>query len=197
MADERKNEYVYKSTLKGTYGLTDSWIKKLGEPDKTVPNPHYRSGPPASLYRIERVEAFIDANHDEWLKLQERRRAYRKVARKVADKKRQETIEWAETVEIEAYRKRLPRNQSKLENAVREQWVNFRAFERGDYVDYVDFTMSHNALVAYLRHNHTSYEFLLDELPGRVGTADAYAIIRDRCDELANRLLDEVRGEKR
>ena len=49
MADD-EGKYCYKITLKRQYGLTDSWIKRLGEPDKQVANPHYSSGPPASLY---------------------------------------------------------------------------------------------------------------------------------------------------
>ncbi|MEI7776626.1 MAG: hypothetical protein WCK17_17845 [Verrucomicrobiota bacterium] len=54
--------YVYKSTLRKKYGLTPSMIEELGEPDKRVPNQNYRSGPRASLYKVERVEAWIEKN---------------------------------------------------------------------------------------------------------------------------------------
>ena len=52
-------EMVYKSTLKNEYGFTDKYIRILGEPDKQVPNPHYRSGSPASLYSVDRVNRFL------------------------------------------------------------------------------------------------------------------------------------------
>ena len=73
-------EFVYKSTLKERFGLTDSLIRKLGAPDKQVPNPHYRSGPPASLYAIDRVEAWC-AEHSKEI---EKARRY---ARLLAERK--------------------------------------------------------------------------------------------------------------
>jgi hypothetical protein len=61
----KKPEYVYRSTLKKKeFGLTDSMIKKLGPPDKLVPNPHYKSGPPAQLYLVTKVKRWIARNRD-------------------------------------------------------------------------------------------------------------------------------------
>ena len=57
MMNEKK--YCYRTTLKIVYGLTESWIKRLGEPDKVVPNPHRRSTN-SYLYLRERVEMFIE-----------------------------------------------------------------------------------------------------------------------------------------
>ena len=56
---------VYKATLKKEFGLTDKLIRELGEPDKFVKNPHYKSGPCAALYHVERVEHFIAKRGDE------------------------------------------------------------------------------------------------------------------------------------
>lgn len=191
---EKKSEFVYKSTLKSTYGLTDSWIKKLGAPDKTVPNPYYSSGPPASLYQIKRVEDFIDTHREAWLKLQELRVKRQKVGHAIADKKYQQTIEWAEMIPIETFREWLPKNEKKLERAILDQHTDFLIIRNRDNQP---FTMTDNAKIAYLRHNHTNYEALLSELVGRVGTADAYIIIRSRCDELATQILSEFRNRSR
>ncbi len=54
-ASAPKEELAYKSTLKKTYGLTDSMIARLGPPYKIVPNPHYRSKT-SSLYNRERLD---------------------------------------------------------------------------------------------------------------------------------------------
>lgn len=70
--------YVYKSTIREKYGLTSSMIEELGQPDKHVPNQHYRSGPPASLYKVERVESWIEKNLER-IKAIEKRRAKSKI----------------------------------------------------------------------------------------------------------------------
>jgi hypothetical protein len=185
-------KYMYKTTIKEVYGLTDSWIKRLGDPDKQVSNPHYGSGPPASLYLISRVEYLIDENREEYEKLQERRIKRRKIAQAVADRLRKETVEWAEGIEVHKVGN-LPRSRQELEKRTINQYLEFRWAMRGDYIaDETLFTMSHNALIAYLRHNHTNYDFLLNKISGRVGIGNAYMIIRNRCDELAEQLLGEV-----
>ena len=56
---KKKREYISVSGLKGKRSWTDKMIREnLGDPDKTVPNPHYMSGPyPMKLYLLERVES--------------------------------------------------------------------------------------------------------------------------------------------
>ena len=69
------SDYITKSTVKGDYGLTDSMIKELGEPDKIKPNPHYRSaGAPMQLYLRERVEKWVAENRDRIEKVLKRRK---------------------------------------------------------------------------------------------------------------------------
>jgi len=74
------SEYITKSTVKNDYGLTDSLIKKLGEPDKLVRNPHYGSAAPMRLYLRERVEKFVEENKEAIEKVLARRK-------KIADAK--------------------------------------------------------------------------------------------------------------
>lgn len=58
--------YITKKTLKSEYSLSEGWIKKLGEPDKIVPNPHYKKSPPMKLYQLLRVRKFLKDNADEY-----------------------------------------------------------------------------------------------------------------------------------
>ena len=68
------SEYITKSTVKSDYGLTDSMLKELGEPDKIAPNPHYRSSPPMQLYLRERVENWVAENTERIEKVLKRRK---------------------------------------------------------------------------------------------------------------------------
>src|SRR4051794_22326808 len=61
----KRPEMIYKSFLKQRYGLTDRLIEELGDPDELVVNLHYKSGPPASLYRVDRVKRFVADHSDE------------------------------------------------------------------------------------------------------------------------------------
>jgi len=59
-------QYVTKGTLKTDYYFSDGWIKKLGDPDFYAKNPHYSKGSPMKLYRVGRVEDFLEAHADEF-----------------------------------------------------------------------------------------------------------------------------------
>lgn len=60
----KKNEYVYKSTVRDVYGLTPSMIDELGPPDKLVRNRHNSNAPCASLYLVKRVEEWVARNQE-------------------------------------------------------------------------------------------------------------------------------------
>jgi hypothetical protein len=79
----KMRRYVYKTTLSKVYGLTPAMIGELGRCDKTCDNPHYISGPPASLYDIDRVEAWIEKNQDRVNRVRESRD--RRAATRVAN----------------------------------------------------------------------------------------------------------------
>src|SRR6185369_8921332 len=68
------SDYITKSTVKSDYGLTDSMLKELGEPDKLAPNPHYRSSAPMQLYLRERVEKWAAENVERIAKAASRRK---------------------------------------------------------------------------------------------------------------------------
>lgn len=59
-AEGQLPQMIYKSTIKKEFGLTEREIERLGEPDKVVKNPHYRSKS-AYLYALDRVAAFASS----------------------------------------------------------------------------------------------------------------------------------------
>lgn len=96
----KKNDFMYKSTVRAVYGLSDAWMTRLGTPDREVPNPHYRSGPPSSLYSIARVEELL-AEHAEEYAVHLAKRERRSVAAKARSQRADDELaEWARSVPI-------------------------------------------------------------------------------------------------
>lgn len=64
------DNYITKSTLKDRYLLSDSWIKRIGNPDLICDNPHHHRWSSMRLYSRQRVEQFLADNakeYSEWL----------------------------------------------------------------------------------------------------------------------------------
>ena len=165
-------------------GWTEAAIKRfLGEPDRRVPNPVYRSAAPARLYAIARVEAAEDTT--EW-------RAWRLAAdgRSARGKTAAETRRAQTITEVAALDIRVPvmdlgrlavlavehRNVRDADRAWDRGWDDSDPAE----VDGVDQGTLHRWMVNYLRHRQTSYDADLSGLYGRVGRAEAQAAIRRR-----------------
>jgi hypothetical protein len=90
---------------------------------------------------------------------------------------------WANTVEIDPF----TWNRRKLEVATVEQHRSFRMIERDDLDP--SFTLTDNAIIAYVRHNHTNYDDLIHEIEGQIGFWEAYAIIKTHVNALINERL--------
>ena len=192
MSETEKSDYCYKTTLKDMYGLTDSWIKRLGEPDKIVPNPHRRSTK-SYLYLRMRVEAFIDENREDYERLQEGSAKRSAIATAVAERKRQETMELVNSATLKVHY--LPQDFKKLYDDTLAAGIAFLQRRGiGTYYSDQEFTMSPNAITAYVRHQLTNYEQLLKTIEGKVGKVDAYFLIRDRVDSLINAALENQYG---
>jgi hypothetical protein len=179
--------YVYKTTLKTVYGLTDGLIAKLGEPDKRVPNPHYRkAGAPSALYLVERVEQFIDTHAAELAHVRALR-AKRSAAMTAVMQRRREAAEaWARTVPLQIAP--LPRLHT-LAGDVHDYYAAISGEHRSHIHD--------NGYIAYIRHNYTNYDAVLIELeqrPDQVGSDAAYVIIRERIDALSHEALAKLKG---
>lgn len=172
MKDEKR--YMAKSTLKEVYGLTDRLIKLIGLPDKTAPNPYYNRAAPMCLYLIERVENWIE-NHPDEVKTA---KARSNRGKRVSGAKRLEMLAWAENVDVAIYKLG---NKKKLER---------QTLAASSHLE--DFTLTENAIIAFVRHNRTNYHDLLSDLSGRAGCAEAYAIIRRRVNYEITKKLREV-----
>ncbi|MBA3533180.1 MAG: DUF2293 domain-containing protein [Ardenticatenales bacterium] len=183
-------DYIYKTTIKETYGLPESWIALLGEPDKVVPNPHRRSQK-SKLYLRARVEALIESRRAEYEKLLERRAARSQIAQRVMAERSQALVAWAETVEIRVAP--LPEKKQTLEAAARIEFENFRINERGDF--WAELIMSRNALIAHVRHNYTNYHRLLSQMEGKPGIGMAYQIVRERINTAVEQRFRALYGE--
>ncbi|MCC5640639.1 hypothetical protein LC593_33370 [Nostoc sp. CHAB 5844] len=70
-----KDTWITKTQLKEKYLLSDAWIKRIGEPDRLLDNPHYRNAPSIKLYSRKRIEKFLADNAEkyaEWLDKRDR-----------------------------------------------------------------------------------------------------------------------------
>ena len=174
-------DYIYASTVKSRYGLNDAWIKRLGPPDKQVVNLHYPSGPPASLYRVARVEEFLDANGAEFASYLVRRSIRSAAMTAVAESKRREMLDWAESVEIQHF----PWPDDLCGACERHLEALWRCGMASGVPD-----VTPRRILNMLRHAFTNYEHLLAQTDGKVGAGEAYGIIKRRInDEIVARLL--------
>ena len=65
-----KDTWITKTQLKEKYLLSDGWIKRIGEPDRLLDNPHYRNAASIKLYSRKRIDNFLADNAEkyaEWL----------------------------------------------------------------------------------------------------------------------------------
>lgn len=177
-----RQRYVYKTTLSKVYGLTPSMIEELGEPDKTCDNPHWKTGPYfASLYLIERVEAWVEANRERVEKARTSRANRSSAMKAVHDQKRTErwlkAQEWVKTVPIKINRP-LP---STLLADARKQYT---------IPDHVDLLKT-KAIFAHVRHRQSNYEAILQELYQQHFSNDLYTLLRQRIDPLVQEAVLE------
>lgn len=63
---ELQDRYITKSSLKQNYLLSEGWIKRIGEPDRYVTNPHSRKAAPMQWFSSARVETFLAENAEEY-----------------------------------------------------------------------------------------------------------------------------------
>lgn len=179
-------KYIYRSTLKSR-GWTDGAIKKfLGEPDLEKPNPHYRSGPPSSLYLRERAETVEQSDQfKEWYQKSLSRRAKLSAASKAtADRKREQLLKLIESLNIQITKYK---SESKLYKKAlahyKDLWEMREDYERASITrDECSIEFLRRISANMLRHICNQYEEQLYDLVGKVGRADAYWLLRERID---------------
>jgi len=173
--------YVYKSTLKKTYGLTPAMIEELGEPDKLCDNPHWKSGPPANLYLVERVENWVEANQERVEKARANR-PKRSAAMTAANAKKKaerwkKARRWLSGLSISITR---PLPKTLLDDARKSCTIP-------DNVD----LLNAKALHAHVRHHHTNYEALLQVMNRHELCNDLYPVLRKLIDPIVKEALVE------
>lgn len=174
-------EYVTLADLKSEFMLSPKWIQRLGPPDTTKTNPHYRSGPPMKLWLRDRVMGFITANPEDYAKRCKEFWNRSKSAKQVADKKRDECARWAESVKIDLLE--FPRNlRAACEEHLDHHYECLSAIRGECMLPPVNIHDRH--IMNMLRHAFTNYETLLQECPHLVGFDKAYEIIKRRVNQL-------------
>jgi len=175
--------FVCKATLRDLYLLTDKWIKALGPPDKTAPNPHYSSAAPMQLWAVPRVEEFVAAHEaDPAFAAMRARRRKTLAARRTREAQREADLrEWAESCRIIV--RKLPRN---LRSAIRHSWA------QRDRSPVERFGVTQRDALNFVRHECSNYHELLDELtekPPCAAAGEAYQRIKARTNAAALRAL--------
>ncbi len=185
MAQVKENvKYVCYSTLIDR-GWTDAMIRDYQlNPDKLVPNPHYRCSGAMKLYRLDKLTEIESGNwfKERYAKSLKRREA----AREVADRKFKETMDFINSIEIE-----LPdwSKEVMFENAIEYYNMLWSYKGKDKYIyDYRDLdTETLERLTAnYVRHGLTDYDYALSQLFNCVGVGAAHAILQERINTLVH-----------
>ena len=203
-----RQDDITASAIVSQYGWTKRLIAKyLPEPAKTVPNPHYKSGPPMKLYYAGDVERIMESEEfqEELAQESTRSKAAKAAAKKgVATKKSKLMAEVREKIkEIKV----TPVEDSELVDdtlAAKQSWYNYNASmrERYSYDDYRD-AYSADAgtvrrwVVNYIRHNLTEYDENLYDMAGKVGCHEAYHVYRDAVLDVIASVYPKYAGECR
>ena len=160
-------------------GWTDALIRQLlGEPDRLVDNPHYRSAAPMRLYALTRVEA-VEASHA-WQETQGARHARKDAAQRATQTKREALLRAIAALDIlvavlpEAELTARACDHYNAMQDERERWDSLPATPQS----HPDFLR--RITVNMLRHRYSSYERQLATVYGKVGVREAYAQINQK-----------------
>ncbi len=161
---------------------TEGNIKNfLGEPDRLVKNPHYRSAAKMKLYSLDRVLSVeSSAQFQNWQRNNAARRQKLKSSTlKAMEKRRQELLQFVDALEIE-----IPLfEKNKLRKLAIEAY-NSLWESRGRYKKFATLSASDDFLdrisANYLRHECSEYEQQIDRMFGKVGNEAAYHRLKQR-----------------
>lgn len=176
--------YVYKSTLKKDHGFTDKTIAALGAPDKTAKNPHYKSGPPASLFLLSRALIYKEEHPEQFAT--EATKARRQASARKAVATKVETLLHSVEGRLELVRP-LPSTFSELRRIATDH-----ANSRHDNA----FPPGFAGICATVRHEFTNYEELLATIKAKCGSSQAYEAIREELDEMVEALIGDKYPEE-
>lgn len=171
MEDIKKIRYVTKSTLLKRGWSEKSILELLPQP-KLVDNPYYKKAAKMKLQDLRIVE---DKEKTKKFKEYAKKKAKRSnVMKKVADRKRKETIEASKKFDIKVERINIEELKYKALKA-KEEWYDITGqFDRVGSVYRADKETIKRWEINYIRHNLTNYDEELKKLYRKVGKLDAY-----------------------
>ena len=158
---QKKPEYLSYSRIKSEFGLTDTQIRSLGEPDTIRPNPHYRSGPPIKLYLRQRVEQWVAEHQSEITASQPRKQAAQKAVHTKRESAKVQIAKLVRSLKLEPIVSRASVRKEAAEFFL-ERYENFNG------------EVTEKGLCSFIRHNYTNYEEILSVVKGKVGASDLY-----------------------
>lgn len=172
-----KEEWLTKAAVKER-GWTDSTIKKfLGSPEETRKNPHYLSGPPMQLWRVETVcEAEQDPEFIAWKAKHDcRREDLKRRAVEQHKQRRSLLMEWVDSLAIEVPKySKAQLFKFAIEN-YNELWSSRGEFEKLIHQDFkeLDPEFLHRITINALLHALSDYEYHLTQVEGLTGATEA------------------------
>lgn len=177
-------EWLTKAAVKER-GWTDGAIKKfLGVHEETRKNPHYRSGPPMQLWRVETVcKSELHPEFIAWKTKHDcRRESLKKRAIEQHQQQRSLLMEWVDSLAIE-----VPKysEEQLFKFAVKnynDLWSSREKFEKLIYQDFreLDPEFLHRITINALLHVFSDYEYHLAQVEGLTGASEARSKLKRR-----------------
>ena len=185
-------EYISVTGIKLQYNVTDKFVKLLGEPDMEGENPHYKSAAPTKLYRRKRVADFVEKMKLENPAFMERMAKRQSKAAKAVETKKASMK--ALVAELVASLVIQPYDAAKIPGLTMQQHYLHQIDIHGDCDD-DSFEPGFGACVAYIRHQLTDYEDVLERIRGRVGSQGAYETIKTTLNQMIETDYTEKGGD--
>ena len=177
-------------------GWTEARIKRfLKSPDKTVPNPHYRSGADMKLYLLIRVERTEQSS--EYLLFCELNKNRKQGSASAVRTKKEKLLRRVAGWDIYIPSQHLA---DVLQDAISS--YNRRMVDRSeDGFNYEPASINsgkeflYRITVNFLRHRCSPYERKLTEISGKVGTKEAYILLNQNIFKRISHLFPELQAE--
>lgn len=163
-------------------GWTDGLTARfLGEPDKLVPNPHYRSGPKMRLYALDRVEEVEGSEPAKTLlaRAQAQRERRSEAALKVNAKKREILLKAISSIPIDVPRFDFDEVKAAAIRDYNDLWSSRGNYEKHATID-SDKKFLNRVIGNYIRHALVDYDAICSAMKGLVGRDEAYLLFRER-----------------
>lgn len=171
MEKNEKIKYVTKTSLLKR-GWTEKSITELLPQPKLVDNPYYKKAAKMKLWDLKIVEEKEKTKEfKEYAKKKARRG---NVMKKVANKKREKTIEEAKKFDVKVKRISMAEQKYKALESKIDWYYLTGQYDRVEGVSEADEETIRRWEINYIRHNLTNYDAELEKLYRKIGKNEAY-----------------------